>query len=163
MSSCDEMQKLKLKNTLSSPIPFSTQQERYECSFATRTPAMKHATKQYIPTNNVHTCNSRNRLPSYQMLQPKHPHDKHNISSDLSFSSEGTDCSKNHDGAPNNIVTTMNNITNINDKRQENSRKLLKTQDHLSRWQYSAKKMPYGKIKMRLYIVYKTSFSPDPF
>lgn len=155
MSSCDETQKLKLKNTLSSPSSFSTQRERYRSNFATRNSSIKPTPQQYS-TIQYHANNtSKNQKPNYQFYQTKHPHAfehdmmRHVSISSRSFSSDAnTFSSKNNSNFNNNTSSLSSNTTNISSKRLDDNRQTYpNTQEKLSKWQTTNKKPPYGKMK----------------
>ena len=153
MSSCDETQKLKLKNTLSSPSSFSTQRERYRSNFATRNSSIKPTPQQYSAIQYHANNTSKNQKPNYQFYQTKHPHPfehemmRHVSISSRPFSSEANNfTSKNNSNFSNNI-STLSNTTNISSKRLDDNRHYPNTQDKLSKWHSNSKKPPYGKMK----------------
>lgn len=152
MSSCDETQKLKLKNTLNSPssssAAFSTQRERYRSNFATRNSSIKSTPQQYA-TIQYHANNtSKSQKPNYQFYQTKHPNSiEHHVSiSSRSFSSEANNFSSKNNSNFNNISTTLSNTPNISSKRLDDNRHYPNTQEKLSKWHSNNKKPPYGKM-----------------
>lgn len=163
MSACDETQKLKLKNTLSSPSSFTTPRERYRSNnFAARNPSIKPTPQQYS-TIQYHANNaSKSQKPNYQFYQPKHPnaieHDlmmRHvsiSSSSSRSFSSDANNfSSKNNSNFNNNLSALNNNTTNISSKRLNDDNRhsvYPNTQEKLSKWH--SKKPPYGKKKKKM-------------
>lgn len=145
MSSCDETQKLKLKNTLSSPSSFSTQRDRYRSSFATRNSSIKPTPQQYS-TIQYH-ANSKNQKTNYQFYHPN------SIDFELirhvpsrSFSSDANNFSSKNTSNFNNNISTLSNTTNISSKRLDDTRHYSNSQDKLSKWHSNMKRPPYGKI-----------------
>lgn len=155
MSSCDETQKLKLKNTLNSPssssAAFSTQRERYRSNnFSTRNSTIKPTTQQYS-TIQYHANNtSKSQKPNYQLYHAKHPNSiEHHVSvsSSRSFSSEANDLSSKNNSNFNNNISTLSNTTNNSSKRVNDNRHYPNTQEKLCKWHSNNKKSPYGKMK----------------
>lgn len=148
MSSCDETQKLKLKNTLNSPsssAAFSTQRERYRSNFATRNSSIKPTPQQYSTIQYHANNSSKSQKPNYQFYQTKHPnsieHDMRHVSiSSRSFSSEANNFSSKNNSNFNNNISTLSNTTNISSKRLDDNRHYPNT------WHSNSKKPPYGKI-----------------
>lgn len=121
MSSCDETQKLKLKNTLEMPLfsPVTTMLHR--SNFVTRNSSMKP--QQYHLNNSI-----KSQKPSYQSFSTKHSNVLEHHST-RSFSSEANSFSSNYDIS-----------TNITDNRHYSN-----TQDKINKWQTQNKKSTIGK------------------
>lgn len=153
MSACDESQKLKLQNTLSSPSSsFSTQRERFRSNFVTRNSSIKPPVQQYSAVQYHTNPAGKSQKPNYQFYQTKHPgsyeHDvmRHVSSiSSRSFSSEANTFSSKSNSNFNNNISTLSNTTNISSKRLDDNRHYPNTQDKLSKWHSTGKKPPYGK------------------
>lgn len=155
MSSCDETQKLKLKNTLNSPssssAAFSTQRERYRSNNFTprnstiKPTAQQYSTIQYHANNN----NCKSQKPNYQFYQTKHPNsNEHHVSASRSFSSETNNfSSKSNSNNFNNNTSTLSNTTNISSKRVDDKRHYPIIQEKLCKWHSFSKKPSYGKMK----------------
>lgn len=149
MSSCDETQKLKLKNTLSSPSSFSTQRDRYRSNFATRNSSIKPTPQQYSTIQYHANSNAKNQKSNYQFYPAKHlePVMRHVSISTRSFSSDANNFSSKNNS---NFNNTLSNTTNVSSKRLDDNRHYLNTQDKLNKWHSTNKKPPYGKkTKMR--------------
>jgi hypothetical protein len=136
MSSCDESQKLKLKNTLDChTLPLfsavTSPRDRYRSNF-TRNTSIK---PQPYSTNQYHSNNSiKSQKPNYQSYSTKQPNTlEHQGSiSTRSFSSEANSFSSKNNSNFNNNISTNNN----------ENRHYSNTQDKLSKWQTHNKKPP---------------------
>jgi hypothetical protein len=153
MSACDETQKLKLKNTLSSPSSFSTQRDRIRSNFATRNSTTKPTQQQYSTIQYHANNNSKSQKPNYQFYQTKHPNPvehemmRHASISTRSFSSEANNFSSKNNSNFNANIPPMSNTTNLSSKRLDDNRHYpSSTQEKLSKWHSNNKKPPYGKI-----------------
>lgn len=146
MSSCDETQKLKLKNTLSSPSSFSTQRDRYRSNFATRNSSIKPTPQQYSTIQYHANSNAKNQKTNYQFYPTKHLEPdmmmRHVSISSRSFSSDANNFSSKNNS---NFNNSLNNTTNVSSKRLDDNRHYPNTQDKLNKWHSTNKKPPYGK------------------
>lgn len=153
MSSCDETQKLKLKNTLnssSSSATFPTQRERYRSNFGTKNSSVipqQYSTIQYHPNTT-----SKVQKSSYQLYTTKNvnpiDHDLRNFPlSSRPYPSEANNFNGKYNSNFNNNTSVMSNSTNISSKRLlEDTRQYPNTQEKLNKWHSNSKKSPYGKI-----------------
>lgn len=126
MSSCDETQKLKLKNTLEMPLfsAVTSMPPRERSNFVTRNSSVKP--QQYHLNNFI-----KSQKPNYQSISTKRLNvlEHHGSFSTRSFSTEANSFSSNYD-IP----------TNITDNRHYSN-----TQDKINKWQTCNKKSSIGK------------------
>lgn len=153
MSACDETQKLKLKNTLSSPSSYAATsappRERFRSNFASRNAPVKPTPQQYSAVPYHANNSSKSQKSTYPFYQPNHPNDMmmRHVSRSFSSADANTFSSKNNSNFNNNL-SALNNTTNISSKRLDDNRPHYpNTQEKLSKWHSNNKKPPYGKKK----------------
>lgn len=152
MSACDETQKLKLKNTLSSPSSYAATsappRERYRSNFASRNAPVKPTPQQYSAVPYHANNSSKSQKSTYPFYQPNHPNDMMMRHVSRSFSSDANTFSSKNNSNFNNNLSALSNTTNISSKRLDDNRPHYpNTQEKLSKWHSNNKKPPYGKKK----------------